>query len=212
MKRSVFGTAVAMVASTLILSAQQEPKPRPASPRGSAEAHVGVEITKTGTRTSIKGGNWIEITYGRPLKRGRPIWGGETFGKDLYSGAPVWRAGSDVSTRLKTEVPLEINGKQIPGTAEYSLFVEFKSATDWTLIVSSYGAKSTGKDATPDTLWGSFGYTPDKDMVRAPMTVTKLPVKLEQLTWAFTDMTNDGGKITLMWDDIAASVPFKVAK
>ena len=203
------GIAAALGAGAM---AQQDPKPRPLSPRGSAEAHVGMEVTKTGTRTSIKGGNWIEITYGRPLKRGRPVWGGETFGKDLYAGAPVWRAGSDVATQLKTEVPLAIGGKTLPGGGQYTMFIEFKSATDWTLIISSYGAKTTGKDATPDTLWGSYNYTPDKDMVRVPMTVTKLPMAFEQLTWAFTDMTADGGKITLLWDNMAATVPFTVAK
>ena len=204
------GIAAALGVSAM---AQQDQKARPLSPRGSAEAHVGMQVTKEGTRTSIKGGNWIEIAYGRPLKRGRAIWGGETFGKDLYAGAPVWRAGSDVSTLLKTEVPLAIGGKTLPGGGQYTMFIEFKSATDWTLIISSYGAKTpTGKDPTPDTLWGSYNYTPDKDMVRAPMTVTKLPMKFEQLTWAFTDMTSDGGSITLLWDDMAASVPFKVAK
>jgi hypothetical protein len=205
-------TAVVVAALGSISAAQQEQKPRPLSPRGSAEAQVGMEVSKSGTRTTVKGGNWIDISYGRPLKRGRDLWGGDSFGKDLYAGAPVWRAGSDISTRLKTEVPLEIGGKRIPGTAEYSLFIEFKSATDWTLIVSSYGAKSSGGDTTPDALWGSYNYTPDKDMVRVPMTVTKLPLKFEQLTWAFTDMTNDGGKLTLVWDDVAASVPFTVAK
>ena len=169
-------------------------------------------VTKTGTRTSIKGGNWIEISYGRPLKRNRSLWGGESFGRDLYAGAPVWRAGSDMSTRLKTEVPLEIAGKTIPAGGEYSMFIDFKSPTDWTLIISSYGAKTSGGDKTPDTLWGAYNYTPDKDMVRAPMTVTKLPLKFEQLTWTFTDMTETGGKITFVWDDIAASVPFKVGR
>ena len=211
MTKFVVTTAIA-AALGVGVAAQQDQKPRPLSPRGSAEAQVGMEVTKTGTRTSVKGGNWIDITYGRPLKRGRALWSGETFGKDLYAGAPVWRAGSDVSTRLKTEVPLEIGGKSIPGSAEYSMFIEFKSATDWTLIISSWGAKTSNNDKTPDTLWGAYGYTPDKDMVRVPMTVTKLPVKFEQLTWAFTDMTTDGGKITVIWDDIAASVPFKVAK
>ncbi len=205
-------TAIFAAALTAGAMAQQDQKPRSLSPRGSAEAHVGMEVTKTGTRTAIKGGNWIEITYGRPLKRGRALWSGETFGKDLYAGAPVWRAGSDVATQLKTEVPLVIGGKTLPAGGQYTMFVEFKSATDWTLIISSYGAKTTGKDPTPDTLWGSYGYTPDKDMVRVPMTVTKLPLKFEQLTWVFTDMTDTGGKITLLWDDIAASVPFTVGK
>ena len=206
---ATIGIAAALGSGVL---AQQDQKPRPLSPRGSAEAHVGMDVAKTGTRTTIKGGNWIEISYGRPLKRGRPVWGGETFGKDLYAGAPVWRAGSDIATQLKTEVPLTIGGKTLPAGGQYTMFIEFKTATDWTLIISSYGAKTTGKDPTPDTLWGSFGYTPDKDMVRVPMTVTKLPMKFEQLTWAFTDMSDAGGKLTLLWDDVAASVPFAVAK
>ena len=107
-------TAALAAALSASAVAQQEQKPRPLSPRGSAEAQVGMEVTKTGTRTVVKGGNWLEIAYGRPLKRGRAIWGGETFGKDLYAGAPVWRAGSDVATLLKTEVPLQIGGKTIP--------------------------------------------------------------------------------------------------
>ena len=211
MKKLVVTMGIAAALSVGVM-AQQDQKPRPLSPRGSAEAHVGVEVSKTGTRTTIKGGNWIEISYGRPLKRDRPIWSGETFGKDLYAGAPVWRAGSDVATLLKTEVPLSIGGKTLPAGGQYTMFIEFKSATDWTLIISSYGAKTTGKDPTPDTLWGSYGYTPDKDMVRVPMTVTKLPMTFEQLTWAFTDMSADGGKLTLLWDNVAASVPFKVGK
>ena len=208
-----FVMTIAVVAALGVgAMAQQDQKPRPLSPRGSAEAHVGMDISKTGTRTAIKGGNWIEISYGRPLKRGRPIWGGDTFGKDLYATAPVWRAGSDVATLLKTEMPLTIGGKTLPAGGQYTMFIEFKSATEWTLIISSYGAKTSGKDATPDTLWGSYGYTPDKDMARVPMTVSKLPFQLEQLTWAFTDMTETGGKITLLWDDVAASVPFTVGK
>ena len=30
------------------------------------------------------------------------------------------------------------------------------------------------------------------------------------MTWAFTDMTESGGKIALMWDTDLATVPFNV--
>src|SRR5437879_667942 len=75
---------------------------------------------------NYQGGKWIEITYGRPLKRGRDLWGsGANYGKDALVGTPIWRAGANVSTRLKTEVPLVITGKTIaPG--EYSLFIDLK--------------------------------------------------------------------------------------
>lgn len=54
--------------------------------------------------------------------------------------------------------------------------------------------------------------TPDKDVVRAPMTLTTLPFSMEELTWAFTDMTESGGKIALMWDKDLAMVLFQVSK
>ena len=69
MNKFVVTTALA-VALGGVGMAQQDQKPRPLSPRGSAEAQVGMDVTKTGTRTTIKGGHWIEIAYGRPLKRG----------------------------------------------------------------------------------------------------------------------------------------------
>jgi hypothetical protein len=37
-----------------------------------------------------------------------------------------------------------------------------------------------------------------------------LPWSVDQLTWAFTDMSDAGGKITIMWDKTVAAVPFKV--
>ena len=63
-----------------------------------------------------------------------------------------------------------------------------------------------------DALWGAYNYTPDRDVARAAMTLTKLPFSADQLTWAFTDVTDAGGKLTIMWDTVAASVPFTVAK
>jgi hypothetical protein len=92
---------------------------RPASPSGTAAAQVGGRYEKQAGIVDpvYAGGKWIEITSGRPIKRRRDLWGsGATYGKMLSSGAPVWRAGADVSTRLKNEVPLVVNGKTIaPG-------------------------------------------------------------------------------------------------
>jgi hypothetical protein len=41
-------------------------------------------------------------------------------------------------------------------------------------------------------------------------TIAKIPMSVDQLTWAFVDMTDKGGKLTLMWDTVVASVPFTV--
>jgi len=184
---------------------------RPPSPAGTAATQVkGTYTNPKGADGPVyQGGKWIEITYDRPIKRGRDLWGtGAEYGKQLLSGAPVWRAGANVSTRLRTETPLVINGKTVPA-GEYSLFIDLKPNA-WTLIVSSWGALQKPDANNKTGLWGSFGYTPDKDVVRAPMVLSTLPFSVDQLTWAFVDMTPAGGKLALMWDKVMAATAFKV--
>ena len=173
---------------------------RPASPAGTAATQVGPKYSK-----------WIELTYSRPILRGRAdIFGaGANYGKGLLAGAPIWRAGANVSTRLNTEVPLVIGGKTVPA-GEYSVFIEIKGEKDWTLVLSTYGALVNPKEPKPDSLWGAYGYKADKDVVRAPMTVSASPVQVDQLTWGFTDVTEQGGTLQISWAKAAASVAFKV--
>ena len=207
--RNVGMIALALVASTSLIVGQQQ---RPASPPGSAATVVGGKYVKTERGQRYEGGKWIEITYSRPILRGRTgVFGSDAdYGKTLYAGAPVWRAGADVSTRLKTEVPLEIGGKTVaPG--EYSLFVELKGEKEWNLIVSSHAAQQKYDPKNKEALWGSYEYTPDKDVTRAPMKVETISFAVDQLTWGFTDVGNTGGTIRLWWEKNMASVPFRVA-
>ena len=210
MIRRLIATGVAALAMTAGIVAQGGG--RPASPAGTAATQVGGTYDRSGDEPVYKNGKWIEITYGRPIKRGRTLFAGEgeKYGKAVNPDAPVWRAGANESTQLKTEVPIIINGKTIaPGP--YTMFIDLKPEK-WTLIVSNWKAQ-TGFDPKNTTeLFGAFGYTPDKDVVRAPMTLATLPFSVDQLTWAFTDMSDAGGKVAIMWDKIVASVPFLVAK
>src|SRR5712672_270991 len=141
MTRRVIALSACALATAAIVLAQGA---RPASPAGRAAAQVGGKYEKQAGIVDpvYTGGKWIEITSGRPIKRGRDLWGGgATYGKMLSLGAPVWRAGADVSTRLKNEVPLVVSGRTIaPG--EYSLFIDLKDPKSWTLIVSSWPAQT----------------------------------------------------------------------
>lgn len=198
---------------------------RPLSPQGTASVQVMGNWVKSDRQSYTMGGEryedgkWIDITYGRPLMRGREAFGGtgKDYGKSTVAQipgapeAPVWRAGANVSTRLKTEVPLIIGGTTVPA-GEYSLFIDLKSPTEWTFIVSSWGAAPRMDPSIKDAIYGSFGYTPDKDVARAPMKVDALPFTVEELTWQFLDMTRDSGRIAIMWDKSMGSVPFKVAQ
>ena len=212
MKRTVIALILTVVAVGATVLAQD----RPMSPTGTAAAQVGGKWVKPAGRgaptlggEAYQGGKWIEITYGRPLKRGRELWGsGADYGKAALAGTPVWRAGANVSTRLKTEVPLVLGSRTVaPG--EYSLFIDLKP-NNWTLVVSTWGALQKFDPNDKTALWGSYFYTPDKDVVRVPMKLETLPHAHEQLTWEFVDMTDAGGTLSIIWDKNMATVPFKV--
>ena len=105
-------------------------------------------------------------------------------------------------------MPLVVNGKTVaPG--EYSLFIILRP-NNWTLIVSSWAAQTDYDPRNGQALWGSFGYTPSKDVVRAPMNIEMLPHSVDQLTWKFLDMSDAGGLLAIEWDKTLATVPFKV--
>jgi hypothetical protein len=212
---------VPFVAAGALLLAQ--PARRPMSPDGTAQVQVlgtwakGERPAFTLGRENYQGGRWIEITYGRPLQRGRDLFGsGENYGKAAldvgapgFPAPPVWRAGANRSTRLQTEVPLVFNGKTVPA-GEYSLFIDLKPS-QWTLIVSTWAAQAKFDPQDKAALWGAYGYTPDKDVARVPMKLDALPFDIDQLTWSFLDMTNDGGRMAIMWGKTMASAPFKAA-
>jgi Protein of unknown function (DUF2911) len=219
MRRTAFIIMLpAFAAGALVLA---QPAARPMSPPGSAQAQVLGKWVKparpafTLGRENYEGGKWIEITYGRPLQRGRDVFGsGESYGKAaLDVGAPgfppppVWRAGANVSTRLKSEAALAFGDKTVP-PGEYSLFIDLKPA-QWTLIVSSWPAQAKFDPQDKTALWGAYGYTPDKDVARVPMKVETLPFAVEELTWSFVDMTNDGGRIALLWGKTMGSAAFR---
>ncbi len=176
---------------------------RPASPRGEAAVQVGGEYQER----RYVGGKWIAVDYGRPILRGRTgiFGGGASYGKAVNAGAPVWRAGANKSTRLMTELDLKFGDKVLPA-GEYSMFVELK-AGGWTLILSTHAAKD-GFREPGEGLWGAYNYTPDKDVLRVGMDVGVLPVSYDQFTIAFTDITDAGGKLSMLWEKTVATAAF----
>jgi Protein of unknown function (DUF2911) len=205
-KTRTFSLAAMLIALASAFVTAQQKKPSP-------DAYAATEIggRYVGAEPTYLDGKWIEISYGGPIKRGRDLWGsGAAYGKMLYNGAPVWRAGADVSTYLMTQASLVINGKTIePGG--YSLFIDLKP-NNWTFIVSSWQPQRSFNPANRDQLWGAFGYTPSKDIVRARMTLSTLSFSMDQLTWSFIDMSDAGGKFAIMWDRQMATVPFSIGK
>jgi hypothetical protein len=182
------------------------------SPAGVASTQVGgkwSEPDKDGERT-YSGGKWIEVMYSRPVLRGRTdIFGkGADYGKAVNAGAPLWRAGANVTTTLKSEVPLEIGGKRLDA-GEYSMFVDLKEP-GWTLVLSKQARQDKYDSKEKMKTWGSYNYDPKYDVVRVPMKMVTPAFSVDQFTIAFVDVTDQGGKLAMAWEKTGAVIPFKV--
>jgi len=209
MRRHSWMLAVIAIAILVAGSLAQTPARKPASPAGTAATQIGGKYVEVQGGQRYQDGKWIEVTYSRPIMRGRQnLFGaGADYGKAVCDGSPVWRAGANQTTRFKTEVPLVIDGKTLPA-GEYSVFVELKENA-WTLIFSNWPAQEKYDPKNKEALWGSYGYTPDKDALRAAMKVETLPLSIDQFTIAFIDMSGDGGTLAMIWDTTMATVSFK---
>ena len=179
---------------------------RRASPPGRSATQVGGGTYDE--RAGYVGGQWIEIRYGRPIKRGRDLFGPSDYVEFLNDGAPVWRAGANATTRLLTEVALTFGSEVVP-PGEHTVFIEL--ATDpWTFIVSTWPAQQTYDQENTEALFGAYEYTPDRDIVRVPMTRETLPYSFDQLSWQFLNMSSRGGRLALLWEATITSVTFTV--
>ena len=139
-------TGIIYLASALLLAAMAIPAAAQLSPTGKAATQVGAGF-----------GQWIEVTYSRPILRGRRgiLAEGDSYGQRVYAGAPVWRAGADVSTRLRTEADLMFGTNKL-SAGEYSLFIELKAADSWELIVSNHEPKLTPNRDDDGKVWGAL--------------------------------------------------------
>lgn len=201
-------TTIGLVAALAVLPHLASAQDRIASPRGEAATQVGGAYDEGG---AYEGGAWIVVDYGRPILRGREnmFGSGDTYGDAFLLGAPIWRIGANQSTRFMTEVNLMFGDQRLPA-GEYSIFADLEE-DEWTLVFSTWGVKQSFQEDNPDALWGAFGYTPERDVLRTTMDVMTHPISADQLIVAFTDMTQEGGNFTIWWDDQIATTPFRVA-
>lgn len=136
-------------------------------------------------------GKKITISYGRPFKKGRVIFGGlEPWGK-------VWRTGADEATTFTTEADLMVGPLHVvAGT--YSLFT-IPNEKEWTLVLN--------KEAKQ---WGAFKYNQAMDYGRAAMKVARTSAPVEQLTISIDKKGDHEGVLKVAWDETAASIDIMV--
>ena len=197
-RTTIITLTIALILALVSLPSAAQPR----SPRGQSATQTGAGFSK-----------WVSVDYSRPILRGRTgIFGeGEAYGQKVNAGAPVWRAGADTSTRLKTEADLVFGGTTLPA-GEYSLFIELKSATEWVLILSNHTAQARYNPDDKVALWGAYGYDASKDVLRMPMQVTAVENSIDELTYVFSDVTEAGGSLVLVWENTIGAAPFTVAE
>ncbi len=200
------------VAREYSVSAQAIPEVKlPPSPAGQAAIQVGGKWDKTaeGGQT-YRDGKWIVVDYGRPLLRGRKeIFGtGADYGKFVNAGAPVWRAGANNTTRLTTQVPLQIGGKTIP-PGVYNVFVDLKPG-NWTLVLSTQPVQEQFDPNDKVRLSGATNYDAKFDVLRAPMSVHTADASIEQFTIGFTNVSDSRATLSMAWDKTLATVDLAV--
>lgn len=182
------------------------------SPQGQAAIQVAGRWEKTAEGgQAYRDGKWIVVDYGRPLLRGRKemFGAGADYGKTVNAGAPLWRAGANNTTRLTTQVPLQIGGKTIP-PGVYNVFVDLKPG-NWTLVLSNQPVQETFDPNDKVRLSGATNYDPKFDLLRAPMTVRMADSSVEQFTIGFTNVTDAGATLTMAWEKTVAAIELKTA-
>jgi len=133
---------------------------------------------------------YIKITYSRPSRRGRDI-----FGK-LVPYGEVWRTGANEATEITTTHNIQIQGTLLKA-GTYSLFTIPEKNT-WTIIVN----KDVG-------LWGSYNYNSKLDQLRIAVPVQALTeTSVEQFTMRF-DQRNEVADLIVSWENVSISIPIK---
>lgn len=130
---------------------------------------------------------WVD--YGRPVTRGRRVWGPTGVLNDT-----IWRTGANAATQFRTNVPLAIGGQAVPA-GTYTL---------WTLAVPGRYQliinKQTGQ-------WGTQ-YDPKQDLVRIPLQARQLGQSVDRFTITIETTGAASGVLKLQWDTTELSVPF----
>ena len=145
-------------------------------------------VSSRDTARATLGSAELWIDYGRPLKRGRAIFGA------LVPFDTVWRTGANAATQFRTSVDVRISGQLVPA-GTYTLWtIPTKSGA--TLIVN----KQVGQ-------WGTQ-YDKAQDLVHVPMTVERVSAPIERMTFAIV-ATAGGAELSIAWDDRRFTVPIR---
>lgn len=139
-----------------------------------------------------QGGKDITVTYSRPSKKGREIFGG------LVPYGKIWRTGANEATSFITKNELIIGGKLLPA-GEYTLWT-IPERDKWTVIFNS---KQYGWGVSFD---GEASREPEADVLKVEVPVESTGAPVEMFTISFNEAIP---AMEMAWEQTKISVPIK---
>jgi hypothetical protein len=158
--------------------------------RMSKKTKIGIPSPEVKVKFPIAG-DTINLSYGRPFKRGRKIFGG------VVPYDSVWRTGASNATRITLPYDIQFGQTVIP-KGRYSLYT-IPRPGGWTLIFNT-DLKQWPTD--PDR---------SKDFASVPLQVRNPAKQTDQFTIDI-EAVKGGGVIKFTWDDTEAFASFTIAK
>lgn len=137
--------------------------------------------------------SYVKVTYGRPHKKGREIFGA------LVPYGQVWRTGANEATEITLTADMMI-GKDKLEAGTYTIFT-IPGKERWTVIFN----KDLGQ-------WGAYNYNEKADAVRIEVLSQQDDKNLwEPFTIEF-DQSNSQANMLMMWERTKISVPINFIK
>ncbi len=133
---------------------------------------------------------YVKITYCRPSKKGRDIFGA------LVPYGEVWRTGANEATEITITGDIKIGNHELKA-GTYSLFT-IPEEEEWTIIINS----DLGQ-------WGAFRYNTEHDVLRFQAKTVKTDQVYEPFTIEFEQNGAQKTNLLLIWDRTRVIIPIE---
>jgi hypothetical protein len=90
-----------------------------------------IPFSQRGSVTQSVGFTQISVQYGRPVARGRTLFGDSA----LVKWDRIWNPGADSATRISFDHDVQVEGRDVKA-GEYTIWLLPRSSAPWTFILS----------------------------------------------------------------------------
>ena len=132
----------------------------------------------------------ITVTYSSPARRKRQVYGG------LVPYGKLWRTGANRATKIEFSHDVMVGDKKV-AAGTYSVFT-IPGPRSWTVILNSNWDQG-----------GTGQYDEKLDVARVTVKPALITPRRENMTFLFSDTTEDSTRLDLEWERRRISLPIK---